>query len=129
VTFNKQQIVLLDGPFVTHLFPPPFNFSPPILQVFPVGNTGPFHSASLSSFPTMPSPLTKGRISRWCPVGFFPVFFVIFSNLITFDFCADMLEGQLAELTHGLGWHVLHNEKYPRFDPTTTVAEWKIYNI
>nr|CAD2158784.1 unnamed protein product [Meloidogyne enterolobii] len=33
---------------------------------------------------------------------------------------SDMLNSQLSELTHGLGWQIISHEQYPRFDPTTS---------
>uniref|UniRef100_A0A183BJS4 Peptidase_M48 domain-containing protein n=1 Tax=Globodera pallida TaxID=36090 RepID=A0A183BJS4_GLOPA len=40
--------------------------------------------------------------------------------LLSNQILSEMLDSQIGELSHGLGWQVLGYDKYPRFDPATT---------
>ncbi|KAL3121433.1 hypothetical protein niasHT_006245 [Heterodera trifolii] len=40
--------------------------------------------------------------------------------LLSNQILSEMLDSQIGELSHGLGWQVLGHDKYPRFDPATT---------
>lgn len=41
----------------------------------------------------------------------------------------DILQTQISELTHGLGWQVLSFERYPRFDSITTFMNYTLIII